>query len=164
MSYLLLPGNSPRNKQWAHTLKKDLLKKGLDFEVIDWYHWEEGGPMQYTREYKRVSDKLTPDSVVIAKSIGTRLIADILVKEGVQVDKLIMLGVPSQNKQYLHLLETMSSESLVFIQNEHDPLQSHSKLEMFLEKSGKHFVLIKGGRDDHSYPFPDIISEQIKAQ
>ncbi len=97
MKTLILPGISRSNKEWANEAKIELEAKGLDITTIDWEHWKIGDHENIftTKDSQSVLTEIGTDQVnIIAKSYGTYVLVQILQQLGIQINKLILCGIP----------------------------------------------------------------------
>jgi len=153
MKLLILPGFSQKNKQWGQEAAEYLQN---DFEVIihEWKHWETGKSSDFSEEFELESivNKVGNQEInVLAKSVGTH-ISMLLLDKGLKINKLILCGLPSENKLYKKLVNFPSKEVIAF-QNVQDPFATHKEVDEFLGKINKDVKVISKPRTDHHYPF-----------
>ena len=165
MKIIYLPGFSARNKEAAAELKSEFKKEGFELNVIHWDHWQSGkSSFNFGNERGKVLKACGQDEcVIIAKSVGTRLIASMIARdENLHIKYLVLMGVPSQNRIYTDMLAKYPVKKLLVIQNDKDPYQSYAELKRFFHGENVDIEIIRGDRSDHSYPFADIITDKIK--
>ncbi len=157
---LLLPGYSPHNKQIQDKLADFLQEKGFVVEKIEWEHWKEGKSFSYPRERKKIKEaieRLGKGYSVVAKSIGTRVVADMIVKGELEPQKVVFLGVPSLAREFREAFERRDIP-LIIIQNSHDPLLKAKTVKEFFSEFLDSFEFIEKPAKDHNYPyFEDIL-------
>lgn len=163
METIILPGFSPKNKGWAYSMKMDL-EPDFPCRVIEWGHWykaSEGSAVKawLDRESAKVIKAIDGKVVnVLAKSIGTFVIVNILLSERRLVNKLILCGIPLKDieeryKYMYQVLTGFNSSNLLCIQNENDPHTSAKALEEFLDTINPEIKVFSKPREDHEYPY-----------
>ncbi len=165
MKYILLPGLSPKNKDWAYQLKAEFKTAGLELIVIEWNHWE-GEKRNFSISFERENLlrllKDFDEYTIIAKSVGTRLASTMIEKELLKPVQLILMGIPSQNEVYEKALVKLNPRKIKVIQNTGDPLGKFEEVEKFINKINPDIEIIEGGRNDHSYPYGELILDLIE--
>ncbi|MBN1168826.1 hypothetical protein JXA63_02950 [Candidatus Woesebacteria bacterium] len=163
MKTIILPGYSPRNKDWAEEIIEDLAPE-IEVVIHEWEHWS-GGSMSVSREKKRILDLIGDSKInVIAKSVGTRVLMNMLPEIHQQVNKVILCGIPTKfesekpRELYNNGLSLLSPSQLIILQNENDPLANFEIIEKFVHSVNPKIVVKKMPRSDHHYPY----SEDLK--
>ncbi len=165
MKILYLPGFSEHNLEAAEQLQKDFAAQGLKVDIIKWEHWRDGTEsFKLAAESEKVLKAIgSSEAVIIAKSVGTRLIAGVITGNlALQVKYLVLMGVPSQNEVYTELFKTFPAERLMIIQNRSDPHGHFADVARFAHAANPGIKMVQGERSDHSYPFADIIIAELK--
>ena len=144
MDLLLLPGNSPRNKEWIEAVR-DALRDDFDKTAIQYYdHWKDEalGGIDINREIKKLPEiiKEFDNYAVFAKSAGM-LLALKAISEGVlSPQKCYFVGsaIHMGKRSGMNLEKLLGSLKMpvLFIQKEHDPAGSFEELKALAEESG----------------------------
>src|SRR3989344_486476 len=160
MKTVILPGYSPHNRDWAIDIKKKLK---LDHEVLvhEWRHWSGLGSLSANYEVGKILEKVGKDKVnIIAKSVGTRVALQLLVKIPKQISKVILCGIPTKGegetakKNYAPLADFSPTRILVF-QNTKDPFAKYKDIKKFIGSINPKIKIIEKPRSDHHYPYPE---------
>ena len=158
MKTIILPGYSPKNKQWAEDIKKDM-NLG-DVVVHEWKHWKKGS-FSVNFEIGQIMAKIGEGKVnIIAKSVGTRVATQLLERSSEKIGKLILCGIPTKGDNektfiyYKNGLSNISPENVRVFQNEKDYFASYEVIVKFIGKINKKIKIIKMPRSDHHYPYP----------
>lgn len=166
MKTLIFPGFSLKNKDWAYEMKKSLDSK-LSTEVVEWEHWTSGNTdfaswsEWLEKETPRVLKQIGDGQVnVLAKSIGTLVIMNILKMKPNLINKLFICGIPlndiKENDKLLYkILNYFPGEKIICIQNENDNHGSFSEAKKFLNSINSNIKIISKPRDDHDYPYSE---------
>jgi len=140
MKLILLPGSSPRNKEWIEKVR-DELGDLFDESLIMYYtHWNSNGNMDRQLEIENLSKIANiEDCVIFAKSAGIGVSLGAIKSKKINPTKCIFVGLPLSWK------EKRSDElspyymgykiPTLFIQQEHDPFTNYKELKGFLEKN-----------------------------
>jgi len=158
MEVLFLPGNNPKNKEWARKLRDVLDGIFPISSVQDYGHWTTGrGEIDFERELKGVKKHIGDRAVIIcAKSVGV-LLSLRGISEGEFVPKsCIFIGTPLAwaEKRGLPVKEWLTSLKIrcLFIQNSNDPACSARDLKLLLEELKiKDSYLVEIVGDSHDY-------------
>lgn len=164
----ILPGFSPHNKKWAENIKKEIQKLG-EVNIVHWPHWKTGKAKDgwIEKEAIKLKNRVGDESIaIIAKSMGT-LVAMEALKKDIQVEKLILCGVPIANfrkgdENRLSALKRFSAKKVVVFQNEEDPYAKPEEVASLLNKYNPDIVMMKKPRKDHHYPFAKDFKKFIK--
>ena len=170
MKVIVLPGWTAKNKKWKDEVCGFLNAKGLEAIGIDWKHWGLGSDqMDFGYELKRLANLVSqnPNCSIVAKSIGTVLIAATLNDRKLQVHKLVLCGVPiktsdQEGKKYLGELTKVNSSKIKIFQNYQDPYGSVTDLKSFFQGSSLKDNIMEMNRGDHEYPYFDEILAFLK--
>jgi predicted alpha/beta hydrolase family esterase len=159
MKTIVLPGFSPHNKTWAYEVKNKL---NLDeIVVLDWLHWERKVKSFFReKELARIKNLIGGKKVnIIAKSIGTGVIVGLIPEVRINLEKIILCGIPLRGfgdkakRVFRQNLPLFSSKNMVVFQNENDPLGKYEEVKDFLEEINPKIKIIKKQRSDHEYPY-----------
>lgn len=157
MKTIILPGYSPHNKEWADELKSSLK---LDHEIIAhyWKHWQ-GGSMSLKYEVEKILEETGGNNFnIIAKSVGTRVTAALLLKAKNQINKIILCGVPSASSEmeesFRKVFTDFPAKNIIIFQNIKDPFKTYQKIKNFMAKINPKIKVIEKERSDHQYPYP----------
>lgn len=155
----ILAGYSPRNKDWADGLAKDLK---LDHKVIvhNWKHWS-GGSFSMPYELKKLTEEIGDEGQInlIAKSVGTRVVMNLPDEIVKRVNKLILCGIPTKlennaaRKLYKDGLNKFDPKKITIFQNEKDPLANYLVINKFVKSVNKNIEVKSMPRSDHHYPY-----------
>lgn len=158
MVTVILPGYSPRNKQWVEETAKNL-KIGGEIRPVFWDHWTD--PDKHLRPKEKAQDIIdiaNGDKInIVAKSVGT-LVATYIAR-GVpdQINKIILCGIPSISDERLKIFKeafvNFPAERIVVYQNEGDPFKSPKEIEVFVSKINPEIKVTSKPRSDHHYPY-----------
>ena len=155
---MILPGYSPRNKDWADEVKKNL---SGDIFAHDWEHWQ-GGAMSVKSELERIEKEAGQETLnIIAKSVGTRVAMQFLLRKTNRLDKIILCGIPSVSEEnaevFRRALESFSPKNIIVFQNEKDPFATYEEVKEFMGKVNSEIKVIQKPASTHDYPyFPDF--------
>lgn len=162
---VLLPGFSAKNKIWAEQLQNDLQEMGLKIQVQNWRHWDDNSEsFKIEAETEAFLGAVNDEEVIVlAKSIGTRLIIELLRKhpDKFNANQVILMGIPEKHEHYIEVLKSKSNLFQI-IQNYQDPYLSYADLVEWLKSNNIDIDVIKGDRNDHDYPYPELLYELCK--
>lgn len=169
MKTIILPGYSVKNKEWADDVAKELNEKGMVTKVHYWDHWKGRGSLSVKKEINRILGEIGIDDInIIAKSVGVMVAMNLIPIIPVQVKKVILCGIAGvsgdERKKLLQsVLEVVSKEKILCIQNEKDPFVPYSDAKKFYHSVEPKLEVIEKSRSDHHYPFPDEFIKFLKA-
>jgi pimeloyl-ACP methyl ester carboxylesterase len=154
MKTIILPGYSPRNKDWALEVKKNLSGEAL---AHDWEHWK-GGSMSVKKELERIIRETGTDSLnIIAKSVGTRVAMNFLSRKTNRVEKIILCGIPTVSSENAELfrkaLEGFPPENIVVFQNTKDTFATFKEVKEFMAKVNPEIKVRQMPASTHDYPY-----------
>ena len=148
----ILPGYSPRNKDWAEEVAKNLKVEG-QVRPVFWEHWTDP---EYKFRPKEKADLLARhakgESInIVAKSIGTLVASYIIDLVPNKINKAIFCGIPvndigTKDTDFIKAQIKNLGDKIVIYQNENDPHGAFGQVKDF----GK--VYLKAG-SDHDYPY-----------
>ena len=164
MKTIILPGYSPHNKEWALEIKKDL-NLGHEILVHEWKHWSDSSSLSLRYEINQILEKVDKDNFnIIAKSVGTRVAMQLLVRIPKQINKVVLCGIPTKGegetakKNYAPLADFSPTRILVF-QNTKDPFAKYKDIEKFIGSINPKIKIIEKPRSDHHYPYPEDLQK-----
>lgn len=160
MKVIILPGYSPRNKEWAYEIKEEL-EPNHEVIVHEWKHWREGS-FSLKGELNAIGKKIAKDKVgIIAKSVGTRVCMNLIPQSNDLIEKIILCGIPVKGDSktakdiYSFGLSNMDSSKVVVFQNTKDPFADFNEIRKFIGSINKNIKVIEKPRRDHHYPYSD---------
>lgn len=158
MKTIIFPGYSPRNRDWAEAVKKNLSSKE-EVLVHEWEHWK-GGAMSVKRELERIIQEAgSEDLNIIAKSVGTRVAMQFFLRKTNKVEKIILCGIPTVSGENAELfrraLENFPPEKIVVFQNEKDPFATYEEVKEFMGKVNPEIEVVKKPAHTHDYPYSE---------
>lgn len=169
---LILPGYSQKNRQWMEDTQRFLNSKGFEALIHPWKHWE-GGEFKSDDELTAIASECGESMLsVIAKSVGTRIAAEIVSKKILRVEKLILCGIPYHwqpdtgepiPEHYRQALERFPSEELLCIQNDQDPYAPFESVEKLLKSINKNITVVSKESDTHEYPYFEDFSSFLSS-
>lgn len=169
MKTIILPGYSPRNKEWAEEIKSDL---GPEIEVAihEWEHWQKDkvSSLSISREKDKILKNIGDEKVnIIAKSVGIKVLMHLLPNIKYQIKKVIICGIPLnlQSEKPKVLLRKginlLSPSRVVVLQNEKDPMANYEVIEGFIHSIDRKIEVKKMPRSDHHYPYFDEFKDLL---
>ena len=162
MKLILLPGLSPKNKEWIEAIEEGLSDL-FDSTYIQYYgHWSSGGGMDIDKEEEKLIENVKDDAdyVIFAKSAGIGITLKAISEKRIKPKKCIFIGIPfpwrSEHK-------ITNSIPILFIQQTHDPFQGFKELKESLEKSGlDNYEMREVEGNDHIYSDIGEIKKFVK--
>ncbi len=155
----ILPGYSPRNREWAEEVAKSLKISG-EVRPIFWDHWTD--PIQTLRPKEkaelivRLASKKGQINI-IAKSVGTLIAAYIARAIPDRIEKVVLCGVPStslmRQKIFGDAFSNFPPEKIIVYQNDGDPFKKPDEIKTFFSKINTNIKVIAKPRRDHNYPY-----------
>ena len=168
MKIILLPGNSPVNRDWIEKLEI-IFKKSFDKVEIQYYkHWHTGEDMVDIEYESRELSRRIGKSIIFAKSIGVGVALKAISDLKIKPDNCIFVGTPimwcrGKNIPIEKWLKKLNIPSL-FIQQNEDPTASFEILKESLRKNNIKNCEIKCiNGNDHMYNNFEELEELIRA-
>jgi predicted alpha/beta hydrolase family esterase len=160
MITIVLPGYSPRNKEWADEVKKNL-KLGHKVIVHEWEHWNSSGlSFSVRKETDKILEKVGREKVnFIAKSVGTRVLMHLAPLLQKQINNVILCGIPTRGtsetaiKTYSEGFKYFKPKQVVIYQNTKDPLANYLDIKKFVGSINSKVKIVEKPRSDHHYPY-----------
>lgn len=159
MKLIVLPGNSPSNKEWALQMSQHLLKLFPDQYVQSYSHWDGHGEiLDIGIEAAKLADNCKDsESIIVAKSAGAMLAIYCISNNLIKPKKCIFMGLPVlwAEKYGFEMSKWIENFSVptVLLQNSNDPITSYAQASDFIKKySIPHiFKIIETAGDTHKY-------------
>jgi predicted alpha/beta hydrolase family esterase len=182
MKTIILPGYSEHNRDWAYQIKQEMSLP--DVVVHEWKHWQPAqtsgsenslvrrrasgsarpkGSFSMKFELSELEKEAKEKVNIIAKSVGTRVAMEFVIKNPKKVNKLILCGIPVRwqpddakpiPEHYRKGLNLLDPNQIVIFQNKKDPFCAHEKLKDMIKKINKNIKIYEKPRSDHNYPYP----------
>jgi hypothetical protein len=157
MQTVILPGYSPRNKEWADLVAKELKVDGIVRPIL-WDHWLDAAQTFLPKEKATlISRHARGESInIIAKSIGTLVASFIINQIPKQINKIIICGIPlidlslDEKVTLKKALLALQKDKVLLLQNEHDPHGSYNEVKDFL---GEDVNLVMKEASNHEYSY-----------
>lgn len=160
MNLLMLPGNSPSNKEWTHILSGLLLPHFSEVKIVEYESWRDNDfsrVIDLEEELVKVSKVVRKwdQYCIFAKSVGTALCMKAVAEKAINPQKCMFVGIP---------LEWLSANNILIsnwvkdyhvptmvVQQKNDPFGNAKIVSDFLLSidSIANFSTIEG--DDHNY-------------
>ncbi|MCH7641161.1 hypothetical protein IID22_03120 [Patescibacteria group bacterium] len=164
MKTIILPGYSPKNKEWADEIAKQLDlalpagRQGHEVFVHNWKHWKDGGSMSIRYEMEKIKEELGEgDFNILAKSVGSRIAIRVLSEVKGRVNKVILTGIASisedTKKAYEKALADFPPEKIICFQNTKDPFVPYSEVKKFIQGVNPKIKVIEKPGNEHHYPY-----------
>jgi pimeloyl-ACP methyl ester carboxylesterase len=160
MVTLILPGYSPKNKEWAEETAEKINVDGL-IRPIFWDHWtnpeKKFKPSEKGRLLAGVSVKNAVN--IVASSIGTLVATHVVDFAPERVRKIILCGIPlnDMNEENLEeirrVLRGFPPENILCFQNVEDPHANYDQAKLFYDGINPDIKLISKPGSDHEYPY-----------
>ena len=158
MITFILPGYSPRNKEWADEVAKNLKLEG-QIRPIYWDHWEDESQTFKPKEKAELIIRHSKGETMnmVAKSVGT-LVAALIAKEiPSQVNKVILCGIPTVSEERLKIFREAFSnfppEKIIVFQNKKDPFATDIEVKEYMKKVNPKIKVVSKERSGHNYPY-----------
>lgn len=170
MKYILLPGFSKKNQEWAGEFIAAMRPYGYEFSVFKYTHWQTGDESDFIveTEVERLDEFIgEEDYVLVAKSIGTFVSAHYFITHGDLPRQLVWLGVclnalkDAQKLVFSELFNRYPELSPIVIQNHQDPLGSHHEVTSFFTGMIDPASILMEERSDHYYPCYENIAQVL---
>jgi pimeloyl-ACP methyl ester carboxylesterase len=164
MRTIILPGYSVRNREWAEELAAEI----TGVEVYAWQHWVTGGTLNASKELAAIKRHIGADTVnLLAKSIGCRMAAQIILDRPERVHKLALCGFPGTQVEaradFAAALSRLPLERILVVQNRLDPYASFAEVQDMIQTIAPGVKMIEGDREDHHYPYPAVFRGFLEA-
>ena len=168
MKTIILPGYSPRNKDWAEEIKEEI-NLGHEIIVHNWKHWTGNKTMSIKSELDGIFDEIdNEDFNLLAKSVGTRVAMYLIPLAKSKIKKVILCGIPTKGLVektkvlYSNGINCLDSQNILCIQNSRDPLASYEDVVNFINSINSHIKVVEMPGGSHDYPYSKEFSEFFK--
>ncbi len=166
MITLILPGYSAHNKVWLEEVAGNINADG-EIRPIYWDHWTEPSKKFNAKEKARILSDISKNKVVniIAKSLGTLVASYIIEKIPMQIEKVILCGIPLNDLSDTHkedmtrILKNLGDIKILCIQNSSDPHGRFEDVKLFVASVNPKIEVIEKESNNHEYPYFDEISK-----
>lgn len=158
MKTVILPGYSPRNKDWAVEVAEKL-NLPQEIRPVFWDHWS--NPDKYLKPKEKsqdIIDIMQKDSAnIIAKSVGTLVAAYTVEAIPQRINKVILCGIPSVSAQRLEIFQkafnNFPAEKVIVFQNTKDPFVSYQEVKDFMGKVNTKIKVLEKPAKTHDYSY-----------
>lgn len=160
MKTIILPGYSLSNRDWAEVVAKKM-KLGHKVLVHYWKHWETGAKnLSLKKEVETILKEIGSHKVnILAKSVGTMVAMQTLLKTKKQVKKIILCGIPTVSEERKRLFQkalvSFPEDKIICFQNRKDPWATYNEVKEFMRQVNPKISVIEKSRSDHHYPYPE---------
>jgi len=152
MKILGLPGINPVTEQWMKQLLGALDLNQSEVVVQQYECWSHPGSGMNLEKESSIATKSNPD-IVIAKSIGIRVLLRAIANGLISTNAFVLIGIPIQgysNNDLSVLNKLCALKSTIIIQQTDDPLGTYSMLTSTISDTSLcEMVEIQG--NDHHY-------------
>ena len=165
MRTIILPGYSPRNRDWA----EDLAAEIPGAEVHPWAHWNTGAQMDPRAELTAIQERIGADTVnLLAKSVGCRIAARTILHAPAQIEQVIFCGIPStaadSRADLAAAMARLPADRILVVQNRDDPYARYSAVREMISGIDPGVQVVEGNRADHHYPFPEVFKAFLSGE
>lgn len=168
MDTLILPGFSLKNKDWAEEVQKNLAP--INLRIHYWFHWETGQVEDgwIDKETEKIINRENLTINVIAKSIGTLVVMEILKSKPKLMKKIVLCGIPLNDfhpgdEKFYEELKLLDGKNILCIQNENDNHGTFSDVEKFVHSINPNIKILSKPRSDHEYPYFEDFVDFLKS-
>jgi pimeloyl-ACP methyl ester carboxylesterase len=157
MQTVILPGYSPKNKEWADMVAETLTVEG-QIRPVYWDHWLDAEQLFYPKEKATLiarhakGDKIN----IVAHSIGTLVASYVVDAVPEQINKVILCGIPlhdisdEEKETIKNAVASLPKDKIVCYQNSLDSHGSFAEVKTFLPEGIK---LVQKESSEHRYPY-----------
>ncbi|MEK7497466.1 MAG: hypothetical protein AAB656_00935 [Patescibacteria group bacterium] len=156
MKTIVLPGYSPSNKEWAEETAKNLPNSQVHY----WKHWDEKTKFTQGIEANEIIKEVDGNTInILAKSLGTYVLAILIAKKKVLINKIILCGIPLGDLRerdaeiYKSAFTNFDPEKVICFQNSDDLHGSYTKISEFLKNINPKIKIISKKASNHDYPY-----------
>lgn len=156
MKTIILPGYSFSNKEWGEGITKHLQNSKVHY----WKHWDGKTKFDPEIEAEEITEEIIGDKTnILAKSLGTYVLAILINKKKVSINKIVLCGIPLGDLEvgdletYKSAFSNFNPEKIICFQNSDDPHGNYQKVKEFLKKINPKIKLISKEATDHNYPY-----------
>lgn len=169
MKTIVLPGFSPKNKEWAYEVK-DNVKLDSPIIVHEWIHWKTGSSgLSLKKEIDSIIKLVGNEDVnFISKSVGTRVTVNLLTLIGKRIKKIVFCGIPLRGfgkktkDMFKKELSSFLHQNIIIFQNVNDPWGNFIVVNKFIKGINNEIKVVEKERSDHNYPYYKEVEEFLK--
>jgi len=166
MVTLILPGYSPKNKEWLEDTANKIRSES-EIRPIYWGHWTDPNIQFKASEKANLLDGISGKRVIdiVAKSIGTLAASYLIEKSPQKIRKIIFCGIPlndldENDKEVIkRTLRNIDPVNFICLQNIDDPHGSFESVQNFLSSIGNDLKIVSQPRSDHEYFYDNDFNE-----
>lgn len=170
MKLILLPGNVPTNKQWAHNAAQAFSDTATDILEQNYTHWETGAKIiDFDAELVKLSEALQGENeyIIFGKSAGAVLAIYGVSAGALKPERCVFAGLPikwaEKNKFPLREWLTKFNIPTVLVEQSEDPVGPYAEVQAYLaelEINSIQTIEIPG--NDHDYNDLDAIKALVQ--
>ncbi len=164
MKILGLPGINPITEQWMKKVFSTIDLNQTEVLIQQYQCWSHPGSKINFEKEAGVAAKSSPD-IVIAKSIGTRILLYAFENGLIPANAFVLIGVPIQgysNSELNVLNKLCAKKSTLIIQQSDDPVGSYSMLTSKIADTSL-CKIAKAQGSDHRYSDIDDLKRIIES-
>lgn len=114
--------------------------------------------MSVKKELERITAEVGTDTLrIIAKSVGTRVAMQFLLRKVNKVEKIILCGIPTVSGEnaevFRRALENFPAKDIVVFQNEKDPFATYAEVKEFMGNVNPEIEVVEKPARTHDYPY-----------
>ena len=114
--------------------------------------------MSVKKELERIiSEAGSGELNIVAKSVGTRVTMQFLLRKTNRVEKIILCGIPTVSEENAEVfrmaLENFPAKNIVVFQNNKDPFATSAEVKEFMGKVNPEIEVIEKPAGTHDYPY-----------
>jgi hypothetical protein len=169
---LILPGFSAKNIDWAEQVAHNFLPQ-FEAKIHQWKHWRTGDKSDFSVKNEveeiitQTAEYMATEISVLAKSIGTFVLAQVLQQSPHLFAKIILCGIPLNDleKEEWNVYESfkyIDSRTICF-QNDQDPHGDFAQVSNFFKEKNIQIPVVKKLADNHDYCYSDEFKSFLSA-
>lgn len=159
MKLIILPGNAPTNKQWAHNSAQAFSDTTTDVLEQSYTHWETAAKIiDFDAELAKLTKALQGENqyIIFGKSAGAMLAIYGVSNGALKPERCIFVGLPikwaEKNKFPLNEWLAKFDVPTVLVEQSEDPLGPHAEVQEYLaELETNNIRMIEIPGNDHDY-------------
>lgn len=114
--------------------------------------------MSFKYELERIGKEVDSDKLnIIAKSLGTGVTAQLLMRKTNEINKIVLCGIPSINPANAEIFASafldFPPDKIIVFQNAKDPLASYEEVREFVKRINPSMKVVKKPAHTHNYPY-----------
>lgn len=172
MLNIYLPGMSQKNEAELESFKTAFETQKKILIALKYRHWGELS-LEFDFQFELdnckslLKNNLAIQVNLICKSVGTALGAKTLNKEKIKINKLVLMGIPSDflkaNWDSYRFAISNANQVLVLL-NEKDPYVDHAQVDQLVQGVTNLKVEVIKGIDNHMYYYADKVLSFIDSE